>query len=53
MSVRLNPSPRFKVLNATVNRAISLAKTSRGHVCTVCEVSCVYTPYAKFDRGIL
>ena len=26
MCVRLNPSPLFKVLNATVNRAISLAK---------------------------
>ena len=28
MSVRLNPSPLFKVLNATVNRAISLANTT-------------------------
>ena len=28
MSVRLNPSPLFKVLNATVNRAISLANTA-------------------------
>ena len=43
MSVWLTPSPSFKVLHVTANRAISLAKVSyrRSPVYTVCEVSCV------------
>ena len=36
MSVRLNPSPLNKVLNATVNSAISLANTA------LSEGSCVH-----------
>ena len=44
MSVWLTPSPGFKVLHVTADRAIYLAKVSYCRsppVYTVCEVSCV------------